>query len=130
MVCFFIILYNSCMLEFIIDIIMVPYAHAQGVDSLIGRINEHVLNPLITLLFAVAFVRFIVGLFNFFQSKGNGSEEGLEKGKSHMLWGIIGMVIMVSVFGIMSFLTTTLQTGDVNPDETGDVSGLFDTSSS
>lgn len=113
------------MLDIILDSLTVPYAHAADVDALIGRVNEHVLNPLITLLFAVAFARFIIGLLNFFNSKKSGDENGLEKGKSHMLWGIIGMVIMVSVFGIMSFITTTIQAGDVNPDQTGDVSGLF-----
>ena len=39
--------------------------------------------------------------------------------------GIIGMAIMVSVFGIMSFLTSSIGTGEVNPDSSGDVSGLF-----
>lgn len=113
------------MIDKITSLFTVQYAEAANIDTLIGRINEHVLNPLITVLFAVAFVQFIVGLFNFFSSKNSGSDEGIEKGKRHMLWGIIGMVIMVSVFGIMSFLTNTLQTGDVNPDQTGDVSGLF-----
>lgn len=113
------------MIDILVDIFTIPYAHAVGVDTLIGRINEHVLNPLIMLLFAVAFVRFIIGLFNFFKSKSSGSDDGIEKGKTHMVWGIIGMVIMVSVFGIMSFITNSLQTGDVSPDETGDVSGLF-----
>jgi len=111
--------------QFINEYILVPVVYAQntGVENLLGKINEHVLNPLIILLFAVAFVQFVIGLFNFFGARENA--EDLEKGKKHIVWGIIGMAIMVSVFGIMSFLTSSIGTGDVNPDSSGDVSGLF-----
>lgn len=116
--------------NFILEYILVPVVHAQstdGVSSLIGRINENVINPLITVLFAVAFVQFVLGLFKFFSSKENADD--LETAKRHMGWGVVGMAIMVSVFGIMSFMTNTLGVGDVgksvSQDGGGDVSGLF-----
>jgi len=114
------------MLEQILnEYILIPIAYAQtdGVTRLLGRINEHLLNPLITLLFAIAFIQFVIGLFKFFGNRD--SAEDLETGKRHMMWGIIGMAIMVSVFGIISFLTTTVGTGNVNPGQSGEVSGLF-----
>jgi hypothetical protein len=111
--------------QMITEYILIPTAYAQtdGVTTLLGKINEHVINPLVVLLFAVAFVQFVIGLFKFFGSRENAEE--LQTGKRHMLWGIIGMAIMVSVFGIMNLLTNTIGTGDVNPGESGEVSGLF-----
>lgn len=89
--------------------ILTPVAYADGVSTLMGRINEQVINPLIMVLFSVAFVRFVIGLFTFFHAKsGNGGDESIEQGKRHLMWGIVGMAIMVSVFGIMSFMTNTL----------------------
>jgi ABC-type phosphate transport system permease subunit len=112
------------------EYILIPIAHASssGFEGLMGRINKHLINPLITVLFALAFVQFILGLFKFFGNKDNSEE--LETGKRHMLWGSVGMAIMVSVFGIMSFLSTTVGVGNVGNNirtgGDGDVSGLFD----
>jgi heme/copper-type cytochrome/quinol oxidase subunit 2 len=117
------------MLDFLATYILVPTAHAQAlsVASLMGRINEFIINPLITLLFIIAFVMFVWGLFNFFRAKSGGgdSEDGVERGKRHIVWGIIGMVIMVSVFGIMQLLITSLGVQGVDPNspEIGDLSG-------
>jgi divalent metal cation (Fe/Co/Zn/Cd) transporter len=101
------------------------FAASNKFKALVGRINEQVLNPLIVLLFTAALVFFVVGLFNFFGKRDN--SEALEKGKAHMLWGIIGMAIMVSVFGIMNFLTSSLGINNVDPSSRGDVSTLFKT---
>ncbi len=119
------------MLERIItEYILIPIAHGQadGVTSLLSRINEHLINPLIVVLFAVAFVQFVIGLFKFFGNRDN--QDALETGKRHMLWGVIGMAIMVSVFGIMGFLTSTIGVGDAGNNlrkggGSGDVTGLF-----
>lgn len=102
------------------------FAASEDFKALVGRINEQVLNPLIVLLFTAALVFFVVGLFNFFGKKDN--SEALEKGKRHMLWGIVGMAIMVSVFGIMNFLTSSLGINNVDPSSSGDVSTLFKSS--
>ena len=116
--------------QIITEYILIPIVHAEtnGINSLIGRINEHIINPLILVLFALAFVQFVIGLFKFFGNKD--SAEDIETGKRHMMWGIIGMAIMVSVFGIMSFLTTTLginynAQSNVGSQGEGNVSGLF-----
>ena len=115
------------MLEFLLTYLLVPTAHAQSlsVAGLMARINEYIINPAITLLFIIAFVMFVWGLFNFFRAKGGGGEQdGVEQGKRHILWGIIGMVIMVSVFGIMQLLITSLGVRGVDPNspEIGDLS--------
>ena len=97
------------------EYILIPVAHASepsNVTELMARINKQVINPLILVLFALAFVQFTIGLFKFFQAKNGKGEDSLEDGKRHMLWGVIGMAIMVSVFGIMGLITGTLGIGN------------------
>ncbi|MCA9351378.1 hypothetical protein KC929_01190 [Patescibacteria group bacterium] len=112
-------------LSFIQTYILIPQADAaisEEFVAFIGRVNQHVVNPLIVVLFSVALVLFIVGLYKFFSGKDNA--DALKTGKQHMLWGIIGMAIMVSVFGIMNFITGSLGIDDVDPSSSGDFSGL------
>lgn len=77
-----------------------------SVQTLMASINRVLINPLIIFLFALAAVYFIYGLVNYLLNPDN--EEVRKSGKNHMLWGIIGMFIMVSVFGIMSLIINTL----------------------
>lgn len=112
--------------NFIYQYILIPEAYAQtlSVATLMARVNRYLVNPLITLMFIVAFLLFVWGLFTFFRAKSGDSEEGIEKGKRHIVWGIVGMVIMVSVFGIMQLIINTLGVKGVNPSSTnvGDLS--------
>jgi len=75
-------------------------------DELIANISREILNPFIAMLFAIALVLFFWGLMNFLYNSGDDTSK--KQGKSHMLWGLIGMFIMLSVFGILSLFTETL----------------------
>jgi len=75
--------------------LFVPQAHARTVDEIMTIIQSNVLDPLITLLFIVATAFFIWGVIEFIA--GASSEEARSKGKKHMIWGIVGLVIMLSV---------------------------------
>ncbi len=74
---------------------------------LLNKISEFVINPIIYLMFAVAFVVFIWGLVQFATHLDN--EEARSTGTKHMIWGIIGMVIMVSVRSIVNLIDNTLR---------------------
>jgi hypothetical protein len=77
----------------------------EDIRELINAINEHILNPLIALLFAVALLVFIWGMAQYiFQAD---SEEGRITGRRKMIWGVIGMFIMFSVWGIMWIIVNT-----------------------
>lgn len=68
-------------------------------------IVELVNTSVVPLIYALAFLLFIFGMVRFFFF---GGEENREKGKTFMLWGIIGFVVMFSVWGIVRLLLTAL----------------------
>ncbi len=84
---------------------LLPIAYAD-IDSLLYKVNKVIINPIIVLMFAIALLYFLIGMFQFIANSE--SEEKRTSGKSHMLWGVVGMFIMVAVFTIMSIITNTL----------------------
>jgi zinc transporter ZupT len=73
------------------------------VESILGLIDSVV----IPVIFAVAFLVFIWGVYRYFIA-GAAQEEKRDEGKKFVLWGIIGFVVMISVWGIVNLLVTTL----------------------
>jgi len=67
------------------------------------------LNIFIGVLFTLVTVYFFWGIVEFVRSTGAGNEEGIKKGKSHMLWGIIGMAVMGAAWEIVYIIADYLQ---------------------
>lgn len=61
---------------------------------------------LVPLVFALALIAFLWGIFNFFIA-GGADEEKRDKGKQFMIWGFVGFFVMVSVWGIVNLLVGT-----------------------
>lgn len=76
-----------------------------SIGPLLNKISDVILNPLIILMFAVAFLYFLWGIFEMVSSAGN--EDARRVGRQNMLWGIVGMFIMVAVYGILKILLST-----------------------
>lgn len=68
--------------------------------------NDQILNPLIAVMFAVALASFMFGIVTYIWNPDN--ENLREKGRQSMMWGIVGMFIMVSVFAIMRFIISSI----------------------
>ncbi|HSE56578.1 MAG TPA: hypothetical protein VLB02_00635 [Candidatus Paceibacterota bacterium] len=75
---------------------------AEGIQELVFKLNKFILNPLIILAFSLALAYFLWGLVAFIKNAANA--EARKTGQQHMLWGIVGMVIMVSALGIINLL--------------------------
>jgi flagellar biogenesis protein FliO len=56
----------------------------------------------IPFLGAVAFLVFVWGVARFIKSAG--SEKEIKDSKNLLIWGIIGLFILVTIWGIMAFL--------------------------
>lgn len=85
-----------------------------GIDQFVANLGKYIINPLILLLFALALGFFLYGMFEFLTHQ---SEEKQTEGKSHMLWGVIGITIMVGVYFLMNLILNTFDIGKIDPRE-------------
>ena len=81
------------------------------IGPLLNKINEFILNPIIGLAFAIASIVFFIGLFQFIRSASADSDR--EVGKKKIMYGLIGMFIMASAYGIIHIVIGTF--GIPNP---------------
>jgi heme/copper-type cytochrome/quinol oxidase subunit 4 len=67
-----------------------------------------VLNKVVVpVIFALAFLVFIFGVVKFFFLSSD-NEKGRESGRAFMFWGILGIAMLLSVWGFVSLLLSTL----------------------
>lgn len=96
------------------NLFFVNIAYAD-LDSFLSNVNNYILNPLIYLLFAIALVFFLYGVVEFIANADN--EEKRMIGKSHMLWGVVGLGIMFGVWSILQIVVNTLGIEGINPEK-------------
>jgi hypothetical protein len=78
-----------------------------------------IIQPLVYLLFGIALVYFIYGAVRYIYALSKGDIEGKQNGQRHLFFGILGLAIMLSVFGIMNFLYDIVTGGGTATDLTG-----------
>lgn len=74
-------------------------------QQLVTKLVDLIIDPLIYLLFTAGFFFFMFGLVKFLWNLRGG--EVANDGKQHMLWGLIGMFVMMSAFAIISLIMNT-----------------------
>lgn len=77
----------------------------QVLSNFIGKLVDLIIQPLVGLLFALALAFFVYGAAMFILNAGD--SEARKKGKDALIWGLIGLFIMSSVWGILNVLTNT-----------------------
>jgi len=80
--------------------------------SIMSKIINAIVVPLVSGLFVLAVLIFVWGIFRFVI--GSGDPTARKQGQEHMLWGVIGMAIMVSVYGIIRVIANTIP-GSIDP---------------
>jgi succinate dehydrogenase/fumarate reductase cytochrome b subunit len=83
-------------------------------DTFLANVNTQIINPLIVFLFALALVYFLYGMTEFLWNGGNDEKKTI--GKSHMLWGVVGLTIMVGVWAILNVILNTLGITGIKPE--------------
>jgi hypothetical protein len=78
-------------------------------DTVMKRLAEHLLGPVEMVVFAAGFMLFMFGLVKYLWVLGDGGEQN--EGKQHMLWGIIGMFLMISTWAVISLIDNTFGFG-------------------
>ena len=89
---------------------MIAFAQGAAADvarGFLDQLNEQIFFPLITLLMALALVIFLYGCYEYIA--GSDNEIARSKGKQHILWGIVGMLVMVSAYAILSIAAATFE---------------------
>tara|TARA_B100000745_G_scaffold107052_1_gene68510 strand:- start:1797 stop:2216 length:420 start_codon:yes stop_codon:yes gene_type:complete len=88
-------------------VVFVPNIVSAGyfgqVDDFFTRATGFIDNILIPLVFTVALLVFLYGMFNYFIVQGD-NEQSREVGRHLMLWSVIGFVVMVSIWGIVNMI--------------------------
>ena len=72
----------------------------------ITKVQVEVLNPIITLITLAAFVVFVFGLVEFIRGADN--EEKRKLGQQHMIYGIIGLVIIFGAQAIVGIIARSV----------------------
>lgn len=80
-------------------------AHIVAAKGLLLKIEKVILFPLMTLMVSVALLVFLWGMYEYVANAE--SEEAQTKGKTHMLYGIIGMLVMISAYAILRIAAGT-----------------------
>ncbi len=85
-----------------------------ALTKVLQELNDLVIYPMILVIFACGFFLFVWGLVQFLWNLNEGGDN--KEGKQHMLWGIVGMLIMISVNGILGLLVNTFNLAPANTD--------------
>lgn len=70
--------------------------------AFVTKIQEQIIDPIITVIALAAFILFVYGVVEFIRSADN--DEKRKLGKQHMIWGIIGLAILFGARTIVTIL--------------------------
>ncbi len=100
-------------------LLLVPaLAGAQSIGGLMGLLDmaNQLINRLIPFVITLALLVFLWGVLRYlFASDGEGRSEA----KGYMIWGIIGLFVMVSVWGLVNILVRSLSLDNTAPPAPG-----------
>lgn len=87
---------------------------AQGLDNIIDTVGN-LIGTITPIIVALALLYFFWGLAKYILSAGD--EEKKTEGRNIMIWGIIALFVMVSVWGLVGVIADTfgIETGGTIP---------------
>lgn len=78
---------------------LTSFAALGNIDGLITDIGN-IVNKVIPIIFAIALLGFFYGLVSYIF----GSENNKDQAKKTMIWGVVALFIMASVWGLVRFI--------------------------
>lgn len=90
------------------------FAAITDVDGILAFAMK-LLNSATVLVMAAAVVWFLIGVFKFIRAGGDA--EGKADARNKIIYGIVGLAVMASVYGLVNILTNTLGSNNtpINP---------------
>jgi len=77
----------------------------QAASDALVRLQTYILYPAMKVVFAAGMMLFVYGLVEFLWHVDDVAAQ--ETGKQHMLWGIVGVLVMVSFWSILAIALGT-----------------------
>jgi hypothetical protein len=71
-------------------------------NAFLSKVVVQIVNPLILLLAALAFVAFLWGIVQFIYHADDAEKRS--EGRETIVWGLVGLVIIFGVYGILNLL--------------------------
>lgn len=89
-------------LALIVGALALPLTSFAALDNVSGLITDigSIVNKIIPILFALALLGFFYGLVMYIFGK----EDNKDKAKKTMIWGVVALFIMASIWGLVSFI--------------------------
>ena len=84
---------------------------ATTLSSTVDTITTTLVRSLGTLFMSLAVVAFFWGVVQYIWGLREGTPEKIKNGNQFMVWGLIGLFVMFSVYGIIKFFQGTLLNG-------------------
>ena len=72
-----------------------------AIANIQSNIMTEIVSPLLGLATAIAFALFLYGVIRFLIARSNGDSSKFEAGRWHLIWGIVGLTILLSLWGIL-----------------------------
>ena len=91
---------------------LIEQAHAStvdtsAVDAIVKPILTNIVQPILGIVFVAAVAFFLYGVVEMVVKGGDA--DAREKGRNHMLYGVIGGAIMLSAWGIVYLISNTIK---------------------
>lgn len=83
-----------------------------ALNTFLSKVVVQIINPIILLLAASAFVVFLWGIFQFIAHAGD--ETARQEGKRAIGWGLVGLVIIFGAYGIINLALGTVYPNNPN----------------
>ena len=80
-------------------------------NAFLTKVVAQIVNPIILLLSAAAFVVFLWGIFEFVAHAGDAAKR--KTGQEAILWGLVGLVIIFGAYGIINVALGTFDLGTI-----------------
>ncbi|HEY4518454.1 MAG TPA: pilin [Candidatus Paceibacterota bacterium] len=76
-------------------------------EDTISKLTDAIVNPLLKLMLAAAVLYFLWGVASFMMNRED--ESKANEGKQHMLYGVIGLAVILGAFGIVNVIADILK---------------------
>ncbi|PIP73158.1 MAG: hypothetical protein COW88_02815 [Candidatus Lloydbacteria bacterium CG22_combo_CG10-13_8_21_14_all_47_15] len=85
----------------------ISFAAPSNFAQLLGLIRDSIIKPFIPVVIALGLLAFIWGVTKYMTA--NGDPQKRSEGTKFIIWGLVGLFVMISVWGLVAILSVTFQ---------------------